>query len=236
MKRLGLMPPYTKEDVHKAYKENAKTVHPDHGGDPVSFNRLRDAHDRAMEYVEFRASRRDWLSAQVEHYTQYLDFVGDLESRGCTLIVEAEDWRQRSWGDFAQVTERILAVHANGPKFNDELAEYLHSNRQFLGSIRLIDISESELTDAGMQRLASLSELIRIDIRNTSVSAEGVRQLCQGLQRIEAVHIGGTSINWLRRLKLRRSFPDIEFIIDMNISLDSSPRTRFSHLAEMTLG
>jgi hypothetical protein len=236
MALLGLLPPYSHGDVRKAYKERAKQAHPDRGGDPEAFNQLRHAYDRALEYVEFRASRRDWLANQVEQYTRHLAFVDELEALGCDLAIEAEDWRQRSWGEFAQVTESILAVHANGPEFGDPLAESLDENRQLLESIRLLDFGNSGLADSGLLTLTSLKELLRIDVRNTPVTVEGLSRFCEKLQRLETVHIGGTSIGWLQRLKLRRSFPEIEFVVEMKVSLDASPRTRFSHLAELALG
>ena len=56
---LGLLPPYSAEDIRKAFKTKAKTAHPDGGGDQAAFKRLRDAYERALEYAEFWKSRRD---------------------------------------------------------------------------------------------------------------------------------------------------------------------------------
>ena len=233
---LGLLPPYLEEDIRKAYKEKAKVLHPDRGGDPESFNRLRSAYDRALDYSEFRKSRREWLAAQVVQYTEHLELVSELKSLGCVLKAETEDWRSRSWGDFAQVTESILEIRASGTEFGDEFAELLSERRELLESIRLIDMSDSRLTDAGLRCLTSLSELLRIDVRQTGVSADGVKQTCSQLKRLEAIHVGQTAVGWLRRLNLRRAFPDVEFITDMTAILDSSPRSRYTSLAQMAMG
>ena len=37
MVTLGLLPPYTLEDIRAAYREKAKTLHPDRGGTPADF-------------------------------------------------------------------------------------------------------------------------------------------------------------------------------------------------------
>jgi len=172
----------------------------------------------------------------VEQYAEHLEFVDELESRGCTLTTEVEDWRQRSWGDFSQITESILAIRACEPSCDDTLAEFVCNSSELLESLRLVEFSNSRLTDTGLCRLASLSALLHVDVRNTAVSAQGIRQLSSQLRHLEAIHIGGTAINWLCRLKLRRRFRDVEIITDMNESLDCSPRTRYSHLAELALG
>lgn len=45
---LGLRPDATAELIQARYRELAKTHHPDRGGDPAEFNRIKEARDRAM--------------------------------------------------------------------------------------------------------------------------------------------------------------------------------------------
>lgn len=47
--RLGLAPTATPEEVRSAYRERVKAVHPDQGGDPEAFRRLREAYAVARE-------------------------------------------------------------------------------------------------------------------------------------------------------------------------------------------
>ena len=42
MVTLGLLPPYTREDIQEAYHEKAKTTHPDRGGSASDFEKLPD--------------------------------------------------------------------------------------------------------------------------------------------------------------------------------------------------
>ncbi len=52
---LDLLPPYTQEDVKRAYLAKAKQVHPDHGGTVDRFRQLQEAFDKGRQYTEFRS-------------------------------------------------------------------------------------------------------------------------------------------------------------------------------------
>jgi hypothetical protein len=49
---LGLDPSASTEEVQAAYREQVKKVHPDHGGDRESFERVREAYTVAKEQSE----------------------------------------------------------------------------------------------------------------------------------------------------------------------------------------
>ena len=49
---LGLNAEYTRDDVMRAFREQAQKHHPDKGGDPAIFRRLVEAKDRALALVE----------------------------------------------------------------------------------------------------------------------------------------------------------------------------------------
>jgi hypothetical protein len=48
---LGLPAGADEEAVRRAYREKVKEVHPDHGGDPEEFERVREAYTTAREYA-----------------------------------------------------------------------------------------------------------------------------------------------------------------------------------------
>lgn len=48
---LGLDRSATEDDVWQAFRARSKELHPDHGGDPAAFRRLRDAYEDALEAV-----------------------------------------------------------------------------------------------------------------------------------------------------------------------------------------
>jgi hypothetical protein len=49
---LGLRHPFTRQDVHRAFRAKALEAHPDHGGDPDFFHSLVIARDRALADVD----------------------------------------------------------------------------------------------------------------------------------------------------------------------------------------
>ena len=54
---LGLKLPCTTEDVKEAYRKLAEQTHPDRGGSPIAFHRLRQNYEQALKFVrEYEAS------------------------------------------------------------------------------------------------------------------------------------------------------------------------------------
>lgn len=49
---LGLSPDADAEEVRAAYRERVKDVHPDQGGDPEAFKRVRDAYATARNHAD----------------------------------------------------------------------------------------------------------------------------------------------------------------------------------------
>jgi len=65
---LGLRPPLTLEDVKQTYLAKAMEMHPDRGGDPAAFIRLKKAFEEANDYVRFKASKLEWLASRIDAY------------------------------------------------------------------------------------------------------------------------------------------------------------------------
>lgn len=57
LKLLGLQAPYTAQQAELAFREAAKTAHPDHGGDPRAFVELQAAYEQALALLEERRQR-----------------------------------------------------------------------------------------------------------------------------------------------------------------------------------
>src|SRR5258707_5777866 len=85
---LGLLPPYTVDDVHKAYKARALAVHPDRGGSTADFLALQENYGRAQEYVRFQEGRRNWLSAQVEPDLRQQEIIAAVDVLGGQVEIE----------------------------------------------------------------------------------------------------------------------------------------------------
>lgn len=53
---LGLVYPFTKQDVRGAFRRRAKLAHPDKGGKADEFIRLREAHDHLLDALRRRGA------------------------------------------------------------------------------------------------------------------------------------------------------------------------------------
>src|SRR5260370_22151948 len=91
---LGLLPPCSAQDVHRAYKARVAIVHPDHGGTQAEFLALQDAYDQAQEYVKFEEGRQKWLAGQVEPYVAQQAIVSEVQRLGGLVEIEQLDWMQ----------------------------------------------------------------------------------------------------------------------------------------------
>ena len=95
MVQLGLLPPYSQEDVRRAFNERVKAVHPDRGGTPAAFRELESAYQRALEHIAMRADRRQWIAAHVDEYVEHRTGFIELSRLGAEVEVEDIDWVKR---------------------------------------------------------------------------------------------------------------------------------------------
>ena len=64
---LGITAEATPQDVRTAFREKAKTMHPDHGGDPLAFHELRIAFDEAKGILLDKRCRPCKGTGRVHH-------------------------------------------------------------------------------------------------------------------------------------------------------------------------
>jgi hypothetical protein len=206
MVTLGLLPPYTREDIHAAYREKAKTTHPDRGGSATDFENLHEAYERAQEYMRFHLDRRQWLAAQVERYAVQDMVVNEVRRLGGAIEVEQLDWIKRSFGDFAVVTEMLRGIRLRGRADGDSFLKYLGEHASALEYLLWLDVSGSQISDQGVLHLQALKSLRRLDLSDTPISDKAL-PVVEGLPNLEWLNLAGTSIGWWARWRLRHSFP-----------------------------
>lgn len=212
MVRLGLLPPYSSEDVHKAYKAKALAAHPDRGGSQADFLRLQEAYEQAQEYVRFREGRRNWMANQVEPYLQQQEIIQEVERRRGRVTVEVVDWMHNSFGDFATLADKLRSIDLAEGDDADGFLEFLAGKGAQLRHLTKIDLSGSRLTDAGLKRLKHLPALHVVNLARTAITAAGLEQVLGELQDLERVIVAGTSIGWWSRWKLQRAFRGVQFL------------------------
>lgn len=203
---LGLLPPCSAEDVHRAYKARAATLHPDHGGSPADFLRLQDAYGQAQEYVQFQEGRQKWLASQVEPYVAQQAIVSEVERRKGKVEIEHLAWMQRSFGDFAVLAERLRGIVLRDCAEADEFLRYLAEQAPHLRHLRDIDLAQSLVSDAGIESLGELRGLERINLEGTLVTEAGLIELA-ALPALKWINLGDTPLRWWTRWQLGRKHP-----------------------------
>ena len=209
---LGLLPPYSADDVHKAYKARALVVHPDRGGSQADFLKLQDSYEQAQEYVRFREGRRHWMANQVEPYLQQQEIIQEVERRQGNVEVEQVKWMQKSFGDFATLADKLRSIDLRGSDDADGFLQFLIDRGSHLRFLTILDLSGSQVSDAGLRLLRHLPALHRVNLARTKVSASGLQQALGDLRDLEWVNVGGTSIGRWSRWKLQRRFPNVQFV------------------------
>jgi hypothetical protein len=201
MVALGLLPPYTAEDVEKAYLAKLKDIRPDLGGDREAFYGVQNAYIQAKEYVRFRGDRRGWIAKRMDEYLAVQEVIEQLRRYGAEVETDAIDWLQKSFGDFAELSETVHAVRLNGAANGDEVIEYIVSHHPQLLELRRVDLAGSVVSDAAVRQLSVFRRLSELDLSRTPITWEALH-VVGWLPELETVRVDGTGLSWLTRRRL----------------------------------
>src|SRR6185295_17161295 len=113
----------------------------------------------------------------------------------------ALDWLQKSFGDFAELTEKILGIKLHDHLDGDGFIDFLVQHREQLLELRRLDLSGCGITDSWVRQLSVFRRLQEVDLSRTPVSWEATH-LVQWLPELYDLKVDGTSLNWLTRRKL----------------------------------
>jgi len=210
---LGLLPPYTAEDVRMAYREQAKQMHPDHGGSVQDFKSLQEAYDRALEYTKFHTGRRQWLADQVERYTHQQDLIAEVRQRGGEVEIEEINWLKNSIGDdFATLADRLRGIRLQSLRDADSFFHQLAAHRPALEFLLRLDLAGSQITDDGLARMPDLPLLERLDLSATQVTEAGLARAIKGLPNLRWLNVADTRLGWWQRRRLARRFQKLKVV------------------------
>lgn len=201
----------------QAYYAKAKRVHPDHGGTAEGFRALQEAFEKAKQYTDFRIDRRSWIATKMEDYLAVRRVIERLEALGAEVTTNAVDWLEKSFGDFAQLTETITSVKLVDSSRADELIDAMVDERDALGNMTQLQLPGCQLSDAAAQRLDTFKQLKHIDLSGTPVTNDSL-WFVDELPALESLSLEGTKIGWWMRRKVRKL---------MQIRHDSKPVTPF---------
>jgi hypothetical protein len=211
MVTLGLLPPYTLEDVRTAYRAKVLIAHPDRGGEAAAFHKLQEAYDRALQYVQFRSDRRRWVAAWVEPYLRQEEVTEEVRRLGGQVQVDQIDWMKRSFGDFFTLFDQLRGIRLRGLADGDRFLHYLAEHRPALPYLIHLDLAGSRVSDEGVLRLGKFELLRRLNLAGTAVSRKGL-QVLKSLPNLEWLNLAGTSVGWWGRWCLRQSFPGLRVV------------------------
>src|SRR5262249_10574232 len=138
-----------------------------------------------------------------EVFQQRQALIVGIEANDGTIVLQPNDAYVYEYGeDFAEVLRKPVAVHLTGPDVTDESLAWLTKDNAALGEIRLLDLSNSTVTAAGLASIAVLSGLRCLDLRNSAVAADVVDRLVE-LRSLEWVNLAGTAVGTLARSRLK---------------------------------
>jgi hypothetical protein len=199
---LGLLPPYSAEDVKHAYLAKVKEFHPDHDGSRADFDKLQEAYEQAQIYVIFRGDRRGWIARRVEEYLATEEVIKRLREFGAEVETRAVEWLEKSFGDFAELTESIVGVRLTGADNGDEFLHYIVGQHDHMLELRSVEVPSCTLTDGAVLQLSVFRRLAKLDLSNTPITANAL-QVIRWLPELETINLEATSISWWTRRKIK---------------------------------
>jgi hypothetical protein len=195
MVTLGLAPPYVLEDVKQAYRDKVKLAHPDHGGTLAAFNEIQTAFERAQEFLQFRGDRRGWIAAKMARYTELQDAVSRLRRFGAEVTTHAPDWLERSYGDFAQLTETATVIRLEKSPDGAAFIQALVADHHLLRELETLELPGCKLTDAAVLSLTPFQQLKRLDLSYTPVTNESL-PIVDSIESLQEINLDGTNVGW----------------------------------------
>jgi hypothetical protein len=201
---LGLLPPYSMEDVKRAYRDKVKDAHPDRGGDRDNFDRIQRAFEEAGEYLKFRSDRRLWIAARMDEYLGVVSLNERLRALGAEVDSTMLDWVRRSFGDFANLTESIVGVRLTDSKNVAELVDIMIREQAALPGLKRLSLAGCPVDNLLALELRVFKSLSELDLSRTPITDRALT-VVEFLPELVSLNIEGTQIGWWARHKVERT-------------------------------
>ncbi len=205
MTTLSLLPPYSLDDVKSAYRAKALETHPDRGGTIGEFLKIQEAYERAVEYVTYCGDHRKWIADHVDFYLRQSEAAAAVRRLGGQVEFEEVDWLRHSVGDFAWLAERLRTIRLRKTAADDDFLAFLVEEPSRTPYLFELDLAGTPISDKGLEALASLSLLQRLDVSGTQVTGPALAAVVDALPTLEEVGLAGISIGWLPHWRLNAS-------------------------------
>lgn len=203
MIKLGLVPPYAKEDVKQAYLTKAKEVHPDKGGTAEAFHELHAAFEAAQAYLEFRTDRRSWISAKMNRYIALESAATRLRELGAEVVTSAPGWLEQSFGDFAQLAETAVRVRAMDAANGNAIVSAMVDEYAALRELEVIELPGCQVSDDAVLTLAVFQQLTKLNLARTPITNRAV-DVADNLPNLLWLGLDGTNVSWWTRHRVEK--------------------------------
>jgi hypothetical protein len=200
---LGILPPYTMDDVKRAYLSKVRDAHPDRGGDRASFDRIQRAFEEAGTYLKFRSDRRLWIAARMDEYLSVISLVERLKSLGAEVESSTLDWVKRSFGDFANLTESIVGIELHDSKNAAELVELMIGEQASLPGLKRLSFAGCPVDNLLALELRVFKSVSDLDLSRTPITDRALT-VVEFLPDLVTLNIEETSVGWWARHKVER--------------------------------
>ena len=161
--------------MEKAYLTKLKEIRPDLGGDRQAFYAVQNAYVQAKEYVKFRGDRRGWIAKQMDEYLAVQEVIERLRQFGADVATDSLDWLQRSFGDFAQLTEVGDCRPSSQCAQRRRSARTIWSaNTNGCSNCGNWTLTGSNVSDAAVRQLSVFRHLAELNLNHTPITWEGL--------------------------------------------------------------
>ena len=203
MATLGLLPPYTLEDVRQAYKKKAQSCHPDFGGSTSQFLKVRKAYDAAQDYLSHRKNRQGWIASQMAKYLAQEELEDQLVELGAIVKSSHTDWLEKSLGDFAELTTSIEEIELPPGKDGAAVIDLMIREKASLESLRRVVLVDCGLTIDRALQLSNFKQLQQVDLSGNRLGGR-IRELVDSLSLLKELNIERASVSWWTRRQIRQ--------------------------------
>ena len=201
MMTLGLLPPYTLDDVKQAYMRKARLAHPDHGGDAKEFLEIGEAYQQAQDYLAMRSDRRGWIASQMDRYLAQSQLEDRLRELGASVSNPHTDWLAKSFGDLAELTACIDSIELPPGSDGDAVIDLMVSEQESLSKLRRIVLTDCSVTIDRALLLANFGLLRHINLSKNRLDGR-ISQIITSLPMLRELRLERTGVGWLQRSKI----------------------------------
>jgi hypothetical protein len=210
---LGLLPPYTADDVKQAYLDKVKVAHPDQGGAIAEFRRIQQAYEQAQEFVAIQSDRRSWIASQMDRYIAQQEVEQRLREMGAELEIRYTDWLQKLFGDFAELTASIEAIELVDAPLGNSVVDYIVDRKASLSRLKRLVLVGCGVTVDHALRLSSFPLLSHLDLSRNRLTNR-VAQLAASLPNLQTLRVDGSSVGWWGRFQIARTLRKRQYQAD----------------------